>query len=151
MYAIYFFELHLDGGILTFFCSILLAPPHIHISNLAAQSGASLFLQLHSSPHYYYQPLSTTRDEWNYNKTENLTTSALSSSPAITHLISEIPPSKDPLLDAHWSTVKVIKGFDRWSIDWDILKAKGKAADLLKVLKLVTGDKLWILARKNDK
>ena len=137
------------------FCSIPLAPPHIHISNLAAQSGASLFLQLHSSPHYHHhQHLFTTHDEWNYNKTENLTVSALcslSSSPVITHLISEIPPSKDPLLDTHWYTVQVIKGFDRWSIDWDLLKAKGKAAGLSKVLRLVTSDKLWILARKNNK
>lgn len=130
-----------------------LAPPHIHISNLAAQSGASLFLQLHSSPHYYLQPLSITHDEWNYNKTENLSISALcslSSSPVITHLISEIPPSKDPLLDTHWYTVEVIKGFDRWSIDWDLLKAIGNVADLSKVLSLVKGDKLWILARKNN-
>ena len=133
-----------------------LALPHIHISNLAAQSGASLFLQLHSSPHYSNQPLSTTHDEWSYNKTENLTISTLcslssSSFPIITHLISEIPPSEDPLLDTHWYTVEVIKGFDRWSIDWDLLKAKGKTADLLKVLRLVASDKLWILARKNDK
>ena len=129
----------------------LLAPPHIHISNLAAQSGASLFLQLHSSPHYYHQSLSTTHDEWNYNKTENLPISALCSlsSPVFTHLISEIPPSKDPLLDTHWYTVEVIKGFDRWSVDWDLLKAKSKnAADLSKVLRLVASDKLWILARK---
>ena len=127
-----------------------LAPPHIHISNLAAQSGASLFLQLHSSPHYYHQPLSITHDEWNYNKTENLSISDLCSlsPPVFTHLISEIPPSKDPLLDTHWYVVEVIKGFDRWTIDWDLLEAKG---NLSKILRLVTSDKLWILARKNSK
>ena len=133
---------------------IPLAPPHIHISNLAAQSGASLFLQLHSSPHYHHQPLSNTHDEWVYNKTENLTISILcsSSSPVITHLISEIPPSKDPLLDQHWYTVQVVEGFDRWSIDWDLL-GKGEAAGgmwrrFMKILRLEKSEKLWILARK---
>jgi len=142
---------------LPFFFSIPLAPPHIHISNLAAQGGASLFLQLHSSPHYCRRPLTNTHDEWTYNKTENLTIFTLCSSPPIiTYLISEIPPSKDPLLDKHWYTVEVIKGFDRWTIDWDLLTGKGNAAadgdDLLgkfmKVLRLVKSDKLWILARK---
>jgi hypothetical protein len=47
--------------------------------------------------------------------------------------------------------VEVIKGFDHWSIDWDVLKAKSNAAtDLSKVLRLVTSDKLWILARKKN-
>jgi hypothetical protein len=49
--------------------------------------------------------------------------------------------------------VEVIKGFDRWSVNWDLLKAfkaKGNAADLLKALRLVASDKLWILARKNN-
>lgn len=52
--------------------------------------------------------------------------------------------------------MEVIKGFDRWTIDWDLLTGKGNAAadgdDLLgkfmKVLRLVKSDKLWILARK---
>ncbi|KAF8805435.1 alpha-1,6-mannosyltransferase subunit [Phlegmacium glaucopus] len=128
--------------------------PHVHISNLAAQSGASLFLQLHSSPHYLHQPLSNTNNEWIYNKTENLTIPSLCSS-SITHLISEIPPSKDPLLDKHWYTVEVIKGFDHWTIDWDVLTGRGDAVaddDLLgkfrAVLRLIKSDKLWILARK---
>ena len=46
--------------------------------------------------------------------------------------------------------MKVIEGFDRWSIDWDLLKAIGNVADLSKVLRLVKGDKLWLLARKNN-
>jgi hypothetical protein len=58
---------------------------------------------------------------------------------------------KGLLPDTHWYTVKAIKGYDRWSIDWDLLKAKANnAADLWKVLRLVTSDKLWILARKNN-
>jgi hypothetical protein len=49
---------------------------------------------------------------------------------------------KDPLLNTHWYTVKTIKGYDCWTIDWDLLKAKANnAADLSKVLTLVTIDK----------
>ena len=50
--------------------------------------------------------------------------------------------------------MKVIKGFDRWSITLDFLKAEededDDAIDLSKLLRLVTSDKLWILARKHN-
>ncbi|PPQ98171.1 hypothetical protein CVT26_003217 [Gymnopilus dilepis] len=133
--------------------------PHVHISNLAAQTGASLFLQLNSPPYYRVpgNPHSgyVTAEDWRYNKTENIPLAALSSSDnAFTHLISESPPSQ---LDGNiWKSVKTIKGFDRWSIDWELLlrgSKGGEKLDLMKrlnlrqILRLVESEKLWILER----
>ncbi|KAF4614053.1 hypothetical protein D9613_007414 [Agrocybe pediades] len=137
-------------------------PPHVHISNLAAQSGASLFLQLNAPPQYYLQhPILKTDDvhnSWIYNKTENLSASSLSSRTSpFTHLISEFSPDADSSLEKKWRTVKVIKGFDRWVLDKDLLKpakvlSEKWDVDLVKrfagLLRVEESDKLWILERK---
>jgi hypothetical protein len=48
---------------------------HVHVANLAAQSGASLFFHTHAPPDRERIPLtaSATYHPWVYNKTENLT------------------------------------------------------------------------------
>ncbi|KAJ3785972.1 alpha-1,6-mannosyltransferase subunit [Lentinula aff. detonsa] len=73
---------------------------HVHISNLAAQTGASLFLQEHAPPFPSTSLLShttskndTSKYPWTvYDKTENLTIDELSGSRDITHLITEWSP-----------------------------------------------------------
>ncbi|KAF8972290.1 alpha-1,6-mannosyltransferase subunit [Flammula alnicola] len=124
--------------------------PNVHISNLAAQTGASLFLQLNSPPHYFVPP--THQSPWSYNKTENLSLASLSStSSPFTHLISEISPSDDSHLRTHWRKVCAIKSFDRWAIDWDLFKGRNKGEilrHLKDVLRFEESDKLWILERR---
>ncbi|CAA7269473.1 unnamed protein product [Cyclocybe aegerita] len=127
----------------------LTTPAHIHISNLAAQSGASLFLHLNSPP--YLSP-SSAGTPWIYNKTENLSpTSFTSPSTPFTHLISEISPENSSLGEI-WQTKEAIQGFDRYWIDWNLLKGRKEAADLWTRLTqsfvLKKSDKLWILERK---
>ncbi|KAF9018196.1 hypothetical protein BDZ89DRAFT_356545 [Hymenopellis radicata] len=71
-------------------------PPHVHISNLAAQTGASLFLQEH--------------EKWIYNKTENISMADLFASQTFTHLIAE-PVSKVP---KSWMVADTVEAFDGW-------------------------------------
>jgi len=78
---------------------------HVHISNLAAQSGSSLFL--HTNP------------TWVYDKNETLPTPVPE---YFTHLISEYPVSAYE--KAGWRTVECVDGFDRWSINLDFLRSK---------------------------
>ncbi|KAF9484840.1 alpha-1,6-mannosyltransferase subunit [Pholiota conissans] len=131
--------------------------PHLYISNLAAQTGASLFLHLNSPP---YGPFTPTSEQlnWTYNKTESLTPKTLSSyTSSITHIISETPPESDRYLDAQWHSVAVVRGFDRWKFDRTALKGKGDAAGkslvtrLGDVLTIEESDKLWILERNGFK
>jgi len=122
--------------------------PHVHISNLAAQTGASLFLQLNAPPHSSGSGASP----WIYNKTENLSSTALSSSSSpFTHLISETSPASDRTLAKHWRTLATIKGFDRWAVNWSLLFGKPKGELFRRFPELLIfeqSDKLWILERK---
>ena len=126
----------------------------VHISNLAAQTGASLFLQLYSPPYHSsqhaYTPEIATLTPWQYNKTENLSPSALSAAP-FTFLISEIPESSDSFLANHWTTLESVRGFDRWSVNWDLLRGR-RNSELLErfweVLEFRTSEKLWLLTWK---
>ncbi|KAK0469529.1 glycosyltransferase family 22 protein [Desarmillaria tabescens] len=120
----------------------LRVPPHVHISNLAAQTGASLFLQEHSPPY-----LSVVKDKpWTYNKTENLTLQDLTLSRSITHLIME-PTEAVP---KQWKVVEEVQGFDRWRLDRSILSERKEL--LIRPWDIVTMSKttmLWIMER-ND-
>ncbi|THH15124.1 hypothetical protein EUX98_g9512, partial [Antrodiella citrinella] len=66
---------------------------YVHLSNLAAQTGASLFLQTHTPPYILSTDHDFRQHTWTYDKSENLTVEALTASSAITHLIAECPDS----------------------------------------------------------
>jgi len=130
-------------------CDATSPAPHLHISNLAAQTGVTLYLQLNAAPYYPAAP--THQAAWVYNKTENLSPATLSSSSApFTHLISEISPADNAALRAHWKVAGVVTGFDRWAIDWVLVKGdKGGLLRRIKdVLRMEKTDKLWILERE---
>ncbi|KAI0280292.1 GPI mannosyltransferase [Russula aff. rugulosa BPL654] len=67
---------------------------HVHIGNLAAQSGASLFLHTHSPPYRPHlgivPPSISAAHPWIYNKTEeNLTSADIAYDSSFTHAIAE--------------------------------------------------------------
>ncbi|KAF9533988.1 Alg9-like mannosyltransferase family-domain-containing protein [Crepidotus variabilis] len=135
---------------------------HIHISNLAAQTGASLFMQLNAGPFYAFDPSASPLERaqmemekekekarrmvWTYNKTESLSAFELTNG-GFTHLISEVPPlaysdtntntntntdtanaiananaDSNSLLEEDWRIVDTIQSFERWTVDWDVLR-----------------------------
>ena len=119
---------------------------HVHISNLAAQTGASLFLQVHAPPFPSTSLFSSANVSdrvstypWTvYDKTENLSLDELSGSRTVTHLIAEWSPSEmmsrmriwrvadvDSVSDAHTNpgTGGVINAFAGWKVNWDLVKA----------------------------
>ena len=125
------------------------SPVHVHISNLAAQTGASLFLQTHSAPYPPFLPSLTSGQNWTYNKTENLTT--YSPSP-FTHLIVE---ASGPL-PRGWKKVECIEGLDGWFPMRALSNTKPNAATVgwgtlltvsRQVLTFDMSDKLCILER----
>lgn len=76
------------------------SPIHVHICDLAAQTGSSLFL--HENP------------EWVYDKDEKGPRNA-----SITHVIAEEKPTW-----GKWKEVAVVEGFER--LDWSNLDIKTK-------------------------
>ncbi|KAG6907441.1 hypothetical protein DXG01_008869 [Tephrocybe rancida] len=128
----------------------------VHISNLAAQTGASLFLQLNAPPYPNPIPDASLRasSSWTYDKTENLTIMDLTAQQYITHLIVEEYPDEETR--RHWEVVATVESFERWSIDWHVLRTLPREKSvaglqdwLLGVLKMVKEEKLWILHRKS--
>ncbi|TFK36721.1 alpha-1,6-mannosyltransferase subunit [Crucibulum laeve] len=127
------------------------SPVHVHISNLAAQTGASLFLQLNAPPYLTSQRTLLADPAWIYDKSENLTFAQLTASPSITHLITEVPPQERGRDTKQWREVAVTKGFDGWKLDRSLLSGPRKWEGLGKlgeVLSMEKGDKLWILERQ---
>ncbi|KAG6811820.1 hypothetical protein H0H92_005679 [Tricholoma furcatifolium] len=123
---------------------------HVHISNLAAQTGASLFLQINAPPFPYAHHPHLLSTSWVYNKTEHLTLADLTANPAITHLIVETAPTEDT--QRNWEVAAAVKGFERWSIDRDLLltlwKEKTGWERLAGMAKMANREQLWILHRK---
>ena len=132
---------------------------HVHISNLAAQTGASLFLQINSPPALpsFSGSASTSsgleeRNRWwTYNKTENLSFQYLTSQEGgFTHLITEsnFDTDTDMTRGSEWKLVGSISGFERWSVDWELLGEGGRKGELLRrpwgVLKMAQVEKLWV-------
>lgn len=119
---------------------------HVHISNLAAQTGASLFLQTHTPPYFTQfgvEPPVKGRN-WVYNKTESLTAEDITKARHFTHAIVEVGDDAAGFSLQEWEVVEAVQGFERWIPNLDLLKG----ASLLELLQMVKKDKLIILERK---
>ena len=123
----------------------------VHISNLAAQTGASLFLQINSPPMFLSTPSSGLDLEqngwWTYNKTENMSLEYLTSQEArFMHLIME--SNLDTATASEWKLMGIITGFERWSVDWELLGEGGRKGELKRrpwrILNMVQVEKLWV-------
>ncbi|KAH9928344.1 Alg9-like mannosyltransferase family-domain-containing protein [Fomitopsis serialis] len=133
---------------------------HVHISNLAAQTGASLFLHAYAPPFLTSINLAPPTQHWVYDKTENLTPQMLSGSKEVTHVIAESDGTGSPLptgfSSSYWTPVASIPGFDGWKINprlRELVKGRGKGLmENLDVfvhpLEMILSEKLVILERK---
>ncbi|KAI0787333.1 Alg9-like mannosyltransferase family-domain-containing protein [Fomes fomentarius] len=125
---------------------------HVHICNLAAQTGASLFLH-NNAPPFVSSLNGTHHTSWVYDKTENLTLDDLTRSEEITHLIVEaFSHSPSALAAKGWTEVAVVDGFDGWRFNWNVRSAlKDGLFEGVKrsggALEMVRSEKLIILKR----
>lgn len=121
----------------------------VHISNLAAQTGASLFQQTHTPPTAVFLPSSaqaSAERKWVYDKTENLTPSELSSSSrGYTHLIVEAPVPAELEKSALWKRQWAVEG-ERWVIDREIVREVVNAAKRGDVAAAVEAQRLLVKA-----
>ena len=121
---------------------------HVHIANLAAQSGASLFLHTHTPPYRSrLGVLPPPSSSWIYNKTENLAPAYIAYDSPFTHVIAE---SKDALPSGRWQVVDIIDGFQGWKVRKNVLglvSEKGLEG-VQRVLEMKRENKLWIFERR---
>ena len=118
---------------------------HVHISNLAAQTGASLFLQNHTPPYLMQLGVQPPKSQnWVYNKTENLTQRDITNTPHFTHVIAEAGDDAAGFTQSQWNVVENIQGFQRWIPNLEVLRG----ASIWELLKMEKKDKLVILKRK---
>lgn len=133
---------------------------HVHLSNLAAQSGASLFLQVHSPPYTtWLNPSIPSSSHWIYNKTESLGPAELTAPHHFTHLISESETDVRALTaSGEWRSVDAVDAFNGWTMgpairtQLDKLRGRGKAGegpvDIWDVLpRMRRENQLWVLER----
>lgn len=83
---------------------------HLHLSNLAAQTGASLFLQENAPPYPVFLDRNSQAKNWTYDKVEGIDVLTLTANRTVTHVISEFPCAKIN----GWKTLDVIQGFESW-------------------------------------
>lgn len=128
-----------------------LAPPHVHICNLAAQSGVTLFQHLHAPP----QPSLLLGSHsvapslpWTYNRTENLSLADISSASHFTHIISEVSPS-DPDVIQSWRLLKEIPAFHRVVFNKNILLERPHTLQrrAFDIFSIEQKNQLWIYER----
>lgn len=123
---------------------------HVHISNLAAQTGSSLFLQTNAPPYPAYLNFTNPLfNNWTYNKTENLSDDDLTRGP-FTHIIAEKAPSGWSLSSRSWRVTEVIPGFTGWKVNFHVKKLIEQYGwmGLLEVVpQMKTEEKLWIAER----
>jgi len=124
---------------------------HVHIANLATQSGASLFLHTHAPPYQPHvgvlPPAASSSHPWIYNKTENLEPNDVAYGSSFTHVISE---SRDALPDGRWKVVDVIDGFAGWKVRRDVpgLVRENGLEGLWSVLEMKKEHKLWVFEKR---
>jgi len=118
---------------------------HVHISNLAAQTGASLYLQTHAPPYRPFFNSSIFATDWTYDKTEFLSLQELTAAREITHLIAEEPCSSLSMRE-EWEYVGSVYGFEGWKLDLTVIKEQ-KWWRLSDVLTMLKQKKLCILER----
>ncbi|CAL1695049.1 unnamed protein product [Somion occarium] len=119
---------------------------HVHISNLAAQTGVSLFLQTHAPPYPSQIGIKPPPKSYNwvYNKTENLTPQDITNGRHFTHAIVEVGPDVSTFSMREWDVVDTIQAFERWIPNMELLNG-GKVWEPFRMVKK---DKLVILERK---
>jgi alpha-1,6-mannosyltransferase len=126
---------------------------HVHIANLAAQSGASLFLHTHAPPYRsrlgILPPFAYAARPWIYNKTENLTPADIAYNSPFTHVIAE---NRDALPPGRWQVVDVIDGFRGLRVRTDVLRLVSEKGleGLWRVLEVEKDNKLWIFERRGE-
>ena len=140
-----FSPLHLPSSQLTHIRHLV----HVHISNLAAQTGASLFLHANAPPYLPFVPARPAN--WTYDKTENLSLKDLTAAREVTHLIAE---ADSPAAQATgWTPVAIVDGFDGWRLNLEGVKGghgKGvvdRLTALLNILEMRRSTKLVIMKR----
>ena len=129
---------------------------HVHISNLAAQTGASLFLQTHAPP--YLPDLGVpppSASDWVYNKTENVSPASITANRAITHVIAEVQNKDGGWVNAFdgtgfpkgsWVVTAVVPAFERWRVNREAVRLEPMKP--WKVLEYVEEERLVVLERK---
>ncbi|PIL35310.1 hypothetical protein GSI_02035 [Ganoderma sinense ZZ0214-1] len=139
---------------------------HVHISNLAAQTGASLFLHRNAPPfHPAIGESPLPGADWVYDKTENLSLADLTSARNVTHAIAEVDEfefelelkkgegkgDRDSSADA-WTQVARVTGFDGWWFGGAHALAQGRVGlrdlDFGSVLEMKRSAKLVVLERR---
>lgn len=79
----------------------------VHIDNLAAQTGASLFTQEHTSPYFFAHPNSSATQEWTYSKDP-----APESFDSFTYLVTEHPEAYSKKKWEVVETAEALEGID---------------------------------------
>lgn len=131
----------------------LMLTVHVHIANLAAQSGASLFLHTHAPPYRarlgILPPFASAARPWIYNKTENLTPADIAYDSRFTHVIAE---NGDALPAGRWQVVDVIDGFQGWRVRKDVLELVSEKGleGLWRVLEMKRENMLWVFERHGE-
>ncbi|KAF6759702.1 hypothetical protein DFP72DRAFT_1063440 [Ephemerocybe angulata] len=97
------------------------SPVHVHISNLTAQTGASLFTQIYSQPQW--DGIGDKSVNWVYNKTEGLTLAEITADNSpFTHPIVEELPSASVLRRRGWEVVSAVCAYGGVDLRRGVLK-----------------------------
>lgn len=132
---------------------------HVHVDNLAAQTGASLFLQTHAPPYPSYFPVANDGlHNWIYNKTENLSPADLTAARHFTHLITSSPLDSFSI-PQEWTKVDCVRAYDGFRVvpigssslstdkEHETGVRMGRMWEMIPVIDFVFTDKLCILER----
>ncbi|KAJ7286958.1 glycosyltransferase family 22 protein [Mycena rebaudengoi] len=135
-------------------------PVHVHICNLALQSGASLFTHVHAPPYPSFAMPSllnaSASEAWVYDKTD-----VPASFVEYTHLIAESPEVSASgsrafgfmgrKKEAGWTELGSVPAFERWAVDLELLKTGKEGAGMLDrargLLRFEKRTRLWVLER----